>query len=261
MSRQPGSRKFWELRRKDKDQDEVVHEPFVPHLPRVNLLPSGFRDALLAKRMRRWLVYAGVAIAALGAVVWLAQGQAISQAQGAVDRADAESATLQAKQAQLAPVSDLFSQISRQKQFVQDTLAAQPEAAQVIRHLLRAGGEVQFTTVSVTYRGIPAPGDPPNECPNPNPFDSKLSIGCLEFSATTNDRTQVSALLLALEADPFFIGPYVSNTVSSGATGLVTFTGSAAISSDALATPLSQEQIDAILDSAPSPSASAGASP
>lgn len=261
MSRQTASRKFWELRRKDAGDEVVLHEPFAAHLPRVNLLPAGFRDAILAARIRRWIVYAGVAILALGAIVWFMQGQAISQAVNAVDRAQADNAALQAKQAQLAPVSDLFAQISRQKKFVQDTLAAQPEAAQVIRHLLRSGGEVQFTTLSVAYRGIPAPGEPPNECPNPNPFDDKVAIGCLEFSATAKDRAQVSELLLALESDPFFIGPYVSNTTSGGDGGVITFTGSAAISTDALVTPLSPEQIDAILAPTPAPSASPGATP
>ena len=117
---------------------------------------------------------------------------------------------------------------------------------------------MQFTTLSVAYRGIPAPGEPPNECPNPNPFDNMVAIGCLEFSATAKDRAQVSELLLSLEADPFFIGPYVSNTTSGGDAGVITFTGSAAISTDALVTPLSKDQIDAIL--APTPSPSPGAS-
>jgi len=259
VSRNSGSRKFWEIRRNDGSDDDVVHEPFAPRLPRVNLLPAGFRDAILATRMRRWLTYAGIAVVALGAIVWLLQGQAISQSQAAIDRAQAENVELQAKQAQLAPVSELFAQISRQQQFVQDTLAAQPQAAQVIRRLLKAGGGVEYTTVSVAYQGIPAPGEPANDCPNPNPFDNQVAIGCLEFSATAKDRAQVSELLIALEADPFFIGPYVSNTTSGGDAGVITFTGSAAISTDALVTPLTQEQIDAIL--APTPTASPGATP
>ncbi len=261
MSRQPTSRKFWEIRHKNRDDEAVVHEPFVAHLPRANLLPRSFRDAILASRIRRWLTYAGLGAIALGILVWLMQGQAIIQAQEAVDRANADNGALQAKQAQLAPVSELFAQISRQQEFVQDTLAAQPEAARVIRRLLQAGGEVQFTTLSVSYREIPQPGDIPNECPNPNPFQDQVAIGCLEFSATAKDRAQVSDLLRALEADPLFIGPYVSNTTSGGDAGVVTFTGSAAISVDALVNPLTPEQIEAILVPTPSTSPSPAVSP
>lgn len=257
------SRKFWELRRRGAQDDDVVHEPFVATLPRVNLLPAGIRDAIASRRILTWLAFGALVIITLGAVAWQVQGQAIAQGQAALDRAEADNAALQEQAAQLGPVRDLFAQIANQQKFVEETLAAQPEAAEVFQHLFDAAEQasgVEFTSVTVVYREIPEPGGVINECPNPNPFDDRVSIGCIDFSATARDRAQVSAFLLALEADPFFIGAYVSNTTAVGDQKIVTFTGSAAVSTEALATLLTPEQLDGIVSPA-APAPSEGAAP
>jgi hypothetical protein len=93
---------------------------------------------------------------------------------------------------------------------------------------------------------------------------SQLTIGCLSFGATAQNREQVAALLLTLEADPFFVGPFVgSSTLITDPNGrdsvVVTFAGSTGLSNEALVTPLTPEEIAAITaPPAPAPSAEGG---
>ncbi len=245
---------FWNRplgRRKDADED-APHPPFTPSLPRVDLLPAQVREAIAVSRTRRWVALAAVLVLVAGAALWLLQGQRISEAEAGMAQAEAQSAETQAKIAKLAPVSDLFAQIESQRALVQDTLAAQPKAAEVIEHLRRAAGGVDgppitLSTIAVAYQPVPEPGAVLNTCPNPNPFDDTVTIGCITFGASAANREQVSQLLLLLEDDPFFVGPYVGGTTVNGTgAGSVTFTGSAGVSMAALVQPLTAEELAAL---------------
>ncbi len=234
-----------------KPHDDEAHEPFVASLPRVDLLPPTVKEGQALRRTRSLLILSLIAVLALGVLVWVLQGSTISQAEDRLASARADNERIQADIARLAPIGALFNQIEAQKQLVQDTLDSQPRAAAVNNRLIRAGEEaggkkpVNFTSISAVYRPRPVPGDVPNPCPNPAPFDTQVAIGCLTFTATAESREQVAALLLAIEADPFFIGPYVGSTNFSG--DVVSVSGTAAVSTDALVEPLTQEEIDAIL--------------
>lgn len=234
-----------------KKSDDEVHEPFVATLPRIDLLPPSVKEGQALRKTRNLLLLTFIAVVALGVLVWVMQSSAISEAEDRLATARAENEQIQVDIARLAPIGALFNQIESQKQLVQDTLNSQPRAAAVNNRLIQAGEEtggkqpVTFTSISVAYRPRPAPGDVPNPCPNPAPFDTQVAIGCLTFTATAESREQVAALLLAIEADPFFIGPYVGSTNFTG--DVVSISGTTAVSTDALVTPLTQEEIDAIL--------------
>lgn len=253
------------LRREDKTAPDAP-EDFSPSLPRVDLFPPSVRETTALRRTRTVLLVLLGVVALLGATIWVLQGSAIGQAEARLADAQAENSRMQAQIDLLAPITVLFDEIANQRALVETTLAAQPRAAAVNDRLIAAGGPgVDFSFITVEYQPIPVAGEAPNLCPNPNPFDSRVAIGCLSFSATATNPDQVSALLLALEADPFFIGPYVGSTSSSE--GKVTFSGTVAVSTDALVTPLSDEALQAILTGAqPSeataqPSTSPGATP
>lgn len=231
-------------------------ESFVPSLPRVDLFPPSVREATALRRTRTVLLALVAFVVLVGATVWILQGSAIGQAEARLADAQAENARMQAEIDLLAPITVLFDEIANQRALVETTLAAQPQAAAVNDRLIAAGGpQVTFSFITVEYRPIPLPGEVPNPCPNPNPFDARVAIGCLSFSATAESPDEVSALLLALDADPFFIGPYVGSTSSSE--GKVTFSGTAAVSTDALVTPLSDQALEAILSGSPAPTPSA----
>ena len=250
----------------------VERPPFHATLPQVDLLPGEVRDSMAIARIRNWTLVALLVVGALAGGLWWVQGSTIQQAEDSLAAARQQNAVLQAKLTALGPVNAMYNEITTLQDLVTNTLAAQPQASTVIDRLAQAGSSVSgdpiaITNVNVTYTGIPAPGSPLSSCPNPDPFGTSITIGCLTFSATASDRDQVSQLLRLLDEDPFFVGPYVTSTTATetaaGTNGnqtrsSVAFTGSAGVSVDALEAPLTQEQVDAILtppEAEPSPSA------
>jgi Tfp pilus assembly protein PilN len=250
-----GSKKasFWTLKRKAKvDEENVEHPPFVPALPRVNLVPLAVHDSVRAGKLRRWFILASVLLIVSVAGIWYLQSSQISDAEQQLASAQATNSRITAAQKALDPVKGMYTEITRLQTLVDGTLASQPLSATVIRHLQDAGtnvGGVIFDRAEVTYTGIPKSGTAVNACPNPDPFSTQITIGCLSFGATAQSRDQVAALLRALDQDPLFMGPYVtSSTVdNSGPSPLVTFAGSAGVSLEALKTQLTKEQIQTIL--------------
>jgi hypothetical protein len=248
--------------------------PFHRTLPQVDLLPGEVRDAMAVARIRNWTLIALVVVGVVAAGVWWVQGSTIQRAEDSLAAAREQNSLLQAKLKALGPVKAMYNQITTLQQLVTGTLAAQPQASTVIDRLSQAGqgvtgDPIAITSVNVAYTGIPAPGNPVSSCPNPDPFGTSITIGCMTFSATATDRDQVAQLLRLLDDDPLFVGPYVTSTTASespaGPSGSQTrssiaFTGSAGVSVEALRTLLTREQIDAILtppepEPTPTPSA------
>lgn len=248
----------------DDTEERLERPPFQPTLPQVNLLPTSVRDSYAVRRIvRRGLAALLVVLLAVGAVWWL-QGSTIEQAERDLAAAEAENARLQAELQALAPVRQMYEQITRLQDLVTSTLAAQPEAAVVLRALAEAGQEaggddITFAGVEVDYVGIPEPGGTLNPCPNPDPFGVEPVIGCLTFTANAGTRAQVSELLRVLDADPLFVGPYsTSSTVTEieGGADSVSFAGTAGISLEGLSTLLTPEQVDALVNPPAAESAS-----
>jgi hypothetical protein len=258
----------------EADDDVVEHPPFVPVLPQVNLLPKQIKDSIAVAKIRRRLVLAAVLIIVAAGGVWYLQGSQISAARDTVAAATSENQALRSDVEKLAPVKQMYEQITRLQDLVTTTMASQPEAAVVIERLTAAGtaaggDAIDFANAAVTYTGIPQAGKTLNACPNPDPFGTEITIGCVTFSASAGTRGQVSDLLRELESDPLFVGPYVtSSTIADlgGRTDAVAFSGSAGISLEGLRTKLTQEQVDALLappepEPVPSSSATPGGTP
>ena len=244
--------------------DQRITRPaFIPTLPSVNLLPDSVRQGIAVSKVRKGAAAAIALLVIAGGGLWWMQGQQIDQALAQRDAVVATGVQLRAKVQALSPIQAMVTQLENQQELVRTALAAQPQASAVITRLVKAGQQgtdpgIVFDSISVTYYPIPGPGGTLNPCPDPDPFGTEVAIGCLTFTARAVERDQVAALLRAMEADPLFVGPYVSNTtVAALADGQsVTFSGSAGISPEGLQTPLTDEQIQAIL-TPPTPSASA----
>lgn len=257
-----GKKSFWQMelgKKKDASLavDEVEHPPFVPTLPRVNLLPPAILQSVAMRKVRRNLVAVALLLVVAVGGIWYLQGSRIADAEARLAVAQSEGDDLQAQVEALAPITVLATALENQKALVDATLASQPQAALVVLRLAEAGqeasdgGGIDFSNVGVTYQGIPAAGGSLNSCPNPDPFGTEATIGCITFNANAGDRQQVSRLLEVLEADPLFVGPYVTSTSvtlaeDGGASG-VTFAGTAGVSLDGLETLLTPEQIEALL--------------
>jgi hypothetical protein len=262
-SRRAGRKKaaptsFWtmDLGRSSAD-DDVAHPPFQPRLPRVNLLPASVEVRFAARRVRRVLYAAGAVLVLAFAAVWWQQSTSIAESERLLATAQEANAQIREQVDALAPVTALYNQITDEQALVATALAAQPQAAAVVNRLVAAGasaGSVAFDSVAVQYHGIPQAGGTLNPCPNPDPFATDITIGCITFSGTAADRAEVAVLLTALTAEPFFVGPYVNNsTIVQGeeSDGRVSFTGSVGVSADALTEPLTEEQVQAILTPPP----------
>jgi Tfp pilus assembly protein PilN len=266
---QKGHKPFWqmELGRKggtgsDINDEVVDHPPFVATLPRVNLLPPAVRQAVAMRKVRRWLIAAVVLLVVAVAGIWYVQGARIAEAEATLANARASGAELQSQVDAFGSIKAFYSELENQKALVSTTLAAQPQAAVVVERLVQAGQDaggspIGFSSVGVSYHGIPEAGSTLNPCPNPDPFGTEITIGCLSFNATAKNRAEVSRLLEVLEQDPLFVGPYVTSTsIGGGELGLetgVTFAGTAGISLDGLSAALTPEQVDAITNPPPEP--------
>ena len=241
---------FWqmELGKKkvsDLNDEEVEHPPFVPTLPRVNLLPVAVRQSVAMRKVRRGLVAAVLLLVVAVGGVWYLQGSRIDDAEARLATAQAEGDGLQAQLEALAPITVLTAALADQKSLVEATLASQPQAALVIGQLAADGREaaggkgITFSSANISYQGIPAAGGTLNACPNPDPFGTEATIGCITFNANAADRKEVSRLLEVLEADPLFVGPYVTSTsvspgVNGGPASDVTFAGTVGVSLEGL---------------------------
>lgn len=270
--RKAPEKSFWtmEIGRGSGDDDAVAHPPFEPRLPRVNLLPASVEVRFAARRVRRVLYAVAVVLVLAFTGVWWQQSTSIANSERLLAAAQGANSQIREQVDALAPVTALYKQITDEQGLVAAALAAQPQAAAVVNRLVSAGadaGSVQFDSVSVQYHGIPEAGGTLNPCPNPDPFATDITVGCVTFSGSAADRAEVSALLTTLTADAFFIGPYVNNsTIVQGddSDGRVSFTGTVGVAADALIEPLTEEQIQVILTPPPAeddPAAGEGAQP
>lgn len=246
------------FRRRSSAADDPIgqRKAFVPGLPTVNLLPKAVKDDVLAAKVRRGFALALVLVVALSAGVWLLQSSRISQATDAVADATAVNTQVRSDLDTLTPVRQMYDQITTLQQVVTGTLAAQPQAELLVAEVISAGktaagDQMSFRDIDVVYSGIPMLGDSLNPCPNPDPFGTEIAIGCITFNATVASRSQVSDLLRILEANPLFVGPYVTTSTVSTVDGdrdYVTFTGSAGVSLEGLETMLTPEEIEKIVN-------------
>ncbi len=244
------------LRRRRTDGEDPERPRFRPTLPEVNVLPASVRVSIRVRKLVRLFVLLALLLVVASGGVWYLQSDRIARAENAVETATEQNVQLQDDLAALAPIRELYGEITRLQELVATTLAAQPRAAAVITEVIAAGEEsagkdISFSSIDVVYKGIPVPGADLNVCPNPDPFTEEITIGCVTFSATVASREQVSNLLRALGEDSLFVGPYVTTSNVSSVEGqgdVVAFTGSAGISAEGLVTPLTDEEIDAIVN-------------
>lgn len=273
MSSAAASTPFWKLQigKKKAEVVEVEHPPFTATLPHVDLTPESIRDAVAVRKIRRGFIFAGVALVALGMLAWLMQNGSILEAQTRLTSEQNTNAAVAAQVKALAPIEQLYQQITTQEAFISDAVASEAISSQVLAQMSAlAGKDIDYTGMTVTYTGIPkpklsaTPATALNTCPNADPFGKDITVGCMTFSATTTSRARISEFLNAAQANPYLVGPYVTaTTVSQSATGasLLSFSGSAGISLKALRKALTNDRITAIREEAASAAGTAAVDP
>lgn len=229
-------------------------------LPSVNLLPQSIRQRFAIRRVIRRGIVGGAALVAAASVLWWSQNAAIGDARAELTAAQDVNSELRERSAALAPLGTLSSALTRTQEFVEAELRNQPDGSAPIARLVELaaslrGPAVPISSVSISYHGLPSPGDDLNPCPSPNPFDTEITTACMSFSAVAKSREQVSALLRALESDPLFVGPYVTGTSIStdidGSTN-VAVSGTVGIAPSVLKNPPSDEELTELTQAVPS---------
>lgn len=245
--------------------DAVLHAPFTPRLPSVDLLPPSVRTAVRVSKVRRALLGILALILAVSALAWFLQSASIDAAEASLASAEADNASLQKQVGSYGAIKQLNDQITAQEKLVRTALAADPQAADVIARVKAAAGPgVTLDQLAVTYNGIPDPAQVAVgqqhlfPCPDPAPFTSKIAVGCISITGSTQSRDEISAFLTRAEADPVLAGAFLQSSVyvaaSADTPAKVSFTASIGIAPEGLRTPLSpQDQQRIITDSTPKP--------
>lgn len=78
----------------------------------------------------------------------------------------------------------------------------------------------------------PAPAAPTvSPCPGPDPFNTRVVVGCVTLSGTAASRADVGRLVVALGKDVLFVEPFISTTTTADASE-VSFSGSVGLSQE-----------------------------
>lgn len=209
--------------------------------PALNLLSPWVLEELRVRRLRGRFALGGLALVLALAGGWTFQRLELSGARADLRGEEAVAAGLSQRIADLGEVRTFVQGVNRRALTVQQAMRTQVSFAEVLRALDAATPRgARLESVAVVLPVPTTPSTPAEEtadarglvattCPGPDPFATRVVIGCLELSGTAGDRGQVGRLVVALGDSALFVEPFVSTTTSSDGSG-VSFTGSVALS-------------------------------
>lgn len=207
-------------------------------LPVVNLLPESAFERMAARRLRRGFVAAGVVLLLLIGGAWAFQHVRVAEADKLVAIEKAKTSRLTAQTQRLQPVRVYVNGVAVQALTVQAAMADDVYLSQVlegVRDATPVGAEL--ATVAITVTGRPVPADPAaapateaaSACPGPDPFNTRVVVGCVTLSGTAATRAEVGEMVVSLGAAGLFVEPFISTT-TTGETDEVSFSGSVGLS-------------------------------
>lgn len=227
-------------------------------VPTVNLLSPWAFEALATRRLRRRFVAAGCVLVLLLGAGWAVQHLRVGQAQQVLTVEQAETARLTAQTQELAPVRTYVATVDQQKMTVQEAMQHEVYLSRVLSGLENAsptGADVESVAVTMTpppatpagttaapstgteatgEAAAPAPTTPStvSPCPGPDPFNTKVVVGCITLSGSADSRATVGELVINLGDDTLFVEPFISTTTTADG-DQVMFTGSVGLSTKA----------------------------
>lgn len=207
-------------------------------LPLVNLLPESAFERMAARRLRRRFVAAGVVLVLLVGGAWAYQHVRVADADKLVAIEAATTSRLISQTERLQPVRVYVDGVAVQQVTVQAAMADDVHLSEVLEGI-RAATPVgaELATVAITVTGHPEPvdpaapptADPASACPGPDPFNTRVVVGCVTLSGTAASRAEVGEMVVSLGADGLFVEPFISTT-TTGETDEVSFSGSVGLS-------------------------------
>jgi hypothetical protein len=209
-------------------------------LPVVNLLPESAFERMAAVRLRRRFVAGGLALVLLVGGAWAYQHVRVAEAEKLVAIEEAESARLTTQTQKLQPVRVFVNGVALQELTVKLAMADEVFLSEVLEGVRDATPlGAQLTTVAVTVTGRPVPADPAtaavpgttaaSACPGPDPFNTRVVVGCVTLAGTAASRADVGEMVIRLGDAGLFVEPFISTT-TTGETDEVTFSGSVGLS-------------------------------
>lgn len=206
-------------------------------MPAVNLLSQSQFDRLAARRLRQRFLTAGTVLVILVGLGWGAQHVRVAQQEKLVEVEQAQGQRLSAQTELLAPVRTFVTGVALQERIVAATMSGEVWVSDVlagVRDALPVGA--RLTTLAVSVTGAAAPGATPTTdgaaCPGPDPFNTRVVVGCVQLSGTASSRAEVGDLVIALGHSNLFVEPFISTTTTGDAEA-VTFSGSVGLSEKA----------------------------
>jgi hypothetical protein len=218
----------------------------------VNLLSPWVFEELRVHRLRQRFVVAGIGLAVLLGLVWTGLELNLHAAEAELRGEQATTTGLTAQMKDLAPVKTYVNGVIHRVATVHSATYDDVAFSQVLSSLNDATpDDATLTSISVdlaaetatapstgTAAGAtaapdtkkdPARGLSGSSCPGPDPFGTKVVVGCVTIEGTAADREAVGKLVIALGDTGLFVEPFVNTTTTSDGDG-VSFAGSVGLS-------------------------------
>lgn len=212
----------------------------------VNLLSPWVFEELRVRRLRRRFVIGAVALVVLVALAWTGQRLNLHQANEELRGEDAVTVGLSRQISELTPVRTYVGGVEHRVQVVRGATyddIAFSDVLDALRDATPDGADLGTISVELPDGTIdaaepPAGGDTDSDpargllnadCPGPDPFGTKVVIGCVTLEGTAVDRETVGRLVIALGDASLFVEPFVSTTTTSDSQE-VAFSGSVGLS-------------------------------
>ena len=205
----------------------------VPTMPSVNLLSQSEFDRMAARRLRRRFVAGDAQLVLVVGAATGAQHVRVEEAQKLVAVEESETSRLTAQTQVLAPVKAFVNGVAVQESTVDQAMANEVFFSDVLGGVRDATPPgAQLLTVDITLAPPPDPGataDTTSPCPGPDPFNTRVVVGCVQVSGTASSRAEVGDLVVALGHSGLFVEPFISTT-TAGDSDDVMFSGSVGLS-------------------------------
>jgi hypothetical protein len=216
----------------------------------VNLLSPWVFEELRVHRLRQRFVIAGIGLVVLIGLVWTGLQLNLHGAEEELRGEQATTTGLTAQMKDLAPVKTYVNGVVHRVVTVRAATYADVAFSEVLTSLNDAiPADATVTSMSVdlaaetatapsTGTGTAVAADPTKDparglsgssCPGPDPFGTKVVVGCVTIEGTAADRESVGKLVIALGESGLFVEPFVNTTTTSDGDG-VSFAGSVGLS-------------------------------
>ena len=197
---------------------------------RVNLLPPEIEDARRAKRLRAGLGGALLLVVAASAAGYALTLGHVSDAQAGLEAEQSRTAALQAAQQPYAEVPVVQKQL-QQLSAVRDSVSANDVSWYRYIDQVSAGAPADLSLTSLVF-GLTSTADSSTAA---DPL-AVAGIGTLTVNGQTKSQGQVASWLESLATVDGLSDPRLSSSVLDPASGVITFTTGATVTSDALNT-------------------------